>query len=156
MCVVYLRKKKSTMGRWAVKYRIPLILTSFLPFIVGKEVSRREGIYGIFGKWNAVVSILSLNYWIFNTHSLKVLDVVNATLAITTHLGYVIFYRRPYDRFTVIYLGMGCSGIFCFYKSQTEKNHRKWRAVAYHTTFHIIGNLANYILYRYCANGAVE
>ena len=149
MFVIYLRKNLDRMGRWAVKYRIPLILTSFLPFIVGKEVSRREGIYGIFGKWNAVVSIISLNYWIFYTPSLKVVDVVNATLAITTHMGYVIFYRRPYDRFTIIYLGMGCSGIFCFYKSQTEKNNRKWRAVAYHTTFHIIGNLANYILYNY-------
>ena len=128
------------MNRWPWWYRAPIVVTSLLPLLV----SRRAKKHG-YGTWNLATAVLSSIYWAYPTPVLCFLDRVNACAIIGSHLRFV-FFVRPRDNTSDLYLILSGIGIWCF--RQSKRCAISPNAVIYHAMFHIVGNIANGILYR--------
>jgi hypothetical protein len=130
------------MNRWPWWYRAPIVATSLLPLVV----SRRAYVQGYryFSVWNAATACISTLYWAYPTPMMYTVDRINAWGIIVSHLWYVLG-CRPYDGVTDLYLYTSGVGVWCYIQSMRHSVPPV--ATVYHAVFHILGNLANIMLY---------
>ena len=139
---------RGTSKRWPWLNRLPVVMTSALPLLVGTKVLCASSTpFPVLGSLNLLVGGMSLIYWSFPTRWTRVLDYGVAAGVVSVHVGYVVL-DRPYDWITPAYLGCAFLGFLCFYGSSlTRVPCPVWRATVLHAVFHLWVNLANVFLF---------
>ena len=90
------------------------------------------------------IFLTSINYWYHPDYSWRrYLDMAVVTTALTYHLYRAYFAENGLVYYVLIVIALSCFQIGQYYYS----NKKEWESTVSHAGLHVIGNIANIILY---------